>query len=358
MNRIESAHLEPTSLCNLRCRYCYYPDVVDSGKSNLSLNQWFDVITNLYNNGCRDFSLSGGEFLLYPFKNEMLDHLFKFNLNRIAIFTNGTIQATEIDKYMKKDLKIEFRVSLDGLLSHSSVRKGSNYQRILSFIKWVKSYGCPVVINTIVTNENKHELMKLYDLLKGMNIDKWFIDQPFFLGEMKNNKDLEIAAEDYVLTVKNILVRYLNEKQTPFALDIYSLFNSNQLGSGYYVFGENSHPCNYQKKAMTIRSNGEVYFCPSLNIPFGNVGYDGIAETRDKIRLSEFSKILISKINGCDCCRYIKICGSGCRADALYDQLSIYEKDIRSCTIMKLYEELIVPILPFTLQNQFYNLAQ
>ena len=67
------AHLLLTNRCNLDCRYCFV-DVNTIHKSDLQLEEWKQVISDLYERGCVSITLMGGEPLLFPGLYDLTTH--------------------------------------------------------------------------------------------------------------------------------------------------------------------------------------------------------------------------------------------------------------------------------------------
>ncbi len=68
---IKSLDIEPTTICNLKCPFCFGPKVV-SKKTELNIDIWKNAISKFRNQGVENIVISGGEPLLY-------DNILEFN---------------------------------------------------------------------------------------------------------------------------------------------------------------------------------------------------------------------------------------------------------------------------------------
>jgi len=105
------------------------------------------------------------------------------------------------------------------------------------------------------------------------------------------------------------------------------------------------HPCSYNFRFLCINANGDLIFCPALNVPFASVKNQSIKDAiGESLWLKDFKAITVQSL-GCGDCRYIKICGGGCRADALRWLGKITMIDPNSCCMMPKIEAKILPLL-------------
>ena len=115
---IDFAWIEITSVCNLRCKYCYL-----GSKSRTFVNaaDFKQVLNFLKKFGCRKIQLIGGEPLCHPHIFELLD----ISLNKgfeVSIYTNGVLlKASDIEFLSKLGIKVNIGISFEDSLE--KVRK-------------------------------------------------------------------------------------------------------------------------------------------------------------------------------------------------------------------------------------------
>lgn len=124
----------------------------------------------------------------------------------------------------------------------------------------------------------------------------------------------------------------------------------------FTLFDKKNHPCNYYLGSFTIKPDGEVSLCPTLPISFGNIYNQSLCEIIQGKRFENFKEIKISHIKKCVQCKYLNLCGGGCRADALFLRGNICQEDPRSCLNMKYFEKFIIPVLPIKTQENIIKL--
>ncbi|WP_367883493.1 SPASM domain-containing protein [Thermococcus peptonophilus] len=101
--------------------------------------------------------------------------------------------------------------------------------------------------------------------------------------------------------------------------------------------------------SVTIRTDGSVTLCPSLPFSIGNV--------RERPPLRDILKspdpgservlgIRVRDIKKCLSCKYVKICGAGCRANAFLETGKLIEVDPVTCKMMEFFDSEILPYLP------------
>ena len=92
-----------TNACNYYCTYCFgkFPD-----KEQLTLEQACAVVDNIARyfskNGITDgrINLAGGEPLLYPHLEELIDYINAYDI-KVSVITNGSLLTEETIKGWK-----------------------------------------------------------------------------------------------------------------------------------------------------------------------------------------------------------------------------------------------------------------
>ena len=355
--KISSIHLEITGKCNLMCKYCYNAQFNNKEKicNEMSTETIKKLIDEAKEMGCERFTFSGGE----PFmRSDFFDILEYCKDIKIDILTNSKLLMKE--EYMEQLEKIpninEIKISLDGFENHDKVRIGSSYQDVIEIIKKLKDKGFKIVINTEVTSSNLKEIYPLYKKLKELKVDRWRVDLPFILGRYKENYNEYKLPDfkDFIVVVKRILKDYLKKKPT-FELELFNIYKSELTPDNAIEFNYDSHPCAYRKGSFPMRPNGDMIFCPSMDIAMSNYVKEGnLKKTIDKKFSHPFYDIKIKDFKECMNCRYINLCNTGCRVDSLYYLGNYLEVDPICCNLMPLIESEIIPILPKELK-EFYQ---
>lgn len=353
---IESIHLEITGKCNLLCKYCYNSqfnceEQFDAEMSTSDIKRLIDEAKEM---GCKRFTFSGGE----PFaRKDFLEIVEYCGESKVDILTNSKlIDDSLIEKLCNLPQINEIKISLDGFAAHDTIRVGSSYVDVISTIKKLKSKKFKIVINTEVTSLNIDEVFDLYQELKKLKIDRWRVDLPFILGRYKDNYENFKLPDfvDFIKLVKKILIDYLSEKPS-FEMELFNIYKSELTPVNAIEFDYGTHPCAYRKGSFPMRPNGDMIFCPSMDIAMSNfLKEPSLKATIDKKFSHPFYELKIKDISECINCRYLNLCNAGCRVDALY-YLGKYDTvDPICCNLMPLIEDEIIPILPKELAD-FYS---
>jgi radical SAM protein with 4Fe4S-binding SPASM domain len=244
------------------------------------------------------------------------------------------------------------KISIDGLRGHNVNRRPSCYQKIIANLKAFKKYTkCGLIVNTVITKYSVEDLPKLYEVLKEIPINVWRIDLPFLAGRYKSNVSFSrVRPERVVFVINKVLEKYFKDNK-PFGLEIFNLYKSSMVTNKLFRFNINLHPCAYSRwRTLCVKPNGDVTFCPSLLTPLSNIldpnGKVNVSQALNEARADKFFSIKVKNIKKCVACRYLNICGSGCRADALYWRGDLLKPDPVACKYMHLMEKQIIPTLP------------
>ena len=353
---VRSIHLEVTGKCNLMCKYCYNSQFND--ESRFSDEMSTDTIKKLVDEakimGCKRFVFSGGEPFTRPDIWELIEYC---NGLQVEILSNASLLTEEMIKKLSEFKQVfAIKISLDGISTHDDTRLGSNHEDVVKKLKLLKKYGMNVVVNTEVTKHSMPDLIMLYNLLKEIEVDRWRVDLPFVLGRYKENyEELRLPDfEDFVAVVKEILIDYISNKPS-FELELFNIYKSEYTPVNAIEFKYENHPCSYLNGSFSLRPNGDMIFCPSMDVPMSNFIKDGsLKKAIDKKFEHPFYDLKIQDIEECMNCRYINLCNAGCRVDALYYMGDYKQIDPVCCNLMPLIEKEIIPILPEDLKN-FYE---
>ena len=342
-NRFLALHFEMTNKCNLRCKHCYNINYLNSNNTDLTTEEVKKIIDKSIELGCKDIGFSGGEPFMREDFFEILEYVKKYPVH---VLTNGLLLDHDNIKKLNKinNLIIEFRISLDGLEKHKKLRN-VDYKTVLTNVKELLKNDYVVTINTMITNYNLDELEKMYELFKEIKIDRWRLDFVFSSGNAAIN-DFNFKNKMKLFDViKHLITRYIQERPD-FILDINKVFRSSFL-NGYkqIYYNLESKPCEYQG-SLTIRPNGDVSFCPSMNKVYGNILHNDINDIINTDGWKEFSNIKVKHLNDkCKQCEYMRYCGGGCRADGYYETGSLYGINDFTCELVKFYVDEIIPLI-------------
>ena len=346
LSMFNTLRLEVTTKCNLACRYCHSGDTLNRRIKEFSVKELVKIISEAKRLGCKEVIFIGGEPLVY--KNFW--ELVKLSpIKKIIITTNATLfDKNNISKLVNTNKIKELRISIDGFASNDKYRIGSSYKDLFRKIKVIKNKtkGVRMVIQTTCHKGNINELMKLYNALKKLNIDNWRLSIVWNLGRARNSNQILLPDfKELVVIYKNLIIRYLKDNK-PFELEIYDTYNSNIGKEKYDSFALDSSPCSYYSDTLCVCADRSIIYCPKYKEE-KKFFKDSIIKyfLKKKYFECKLTKIKVKDLR-CKECRYLKLCGGGCRANSLLHSGNLLGKDPVACNILPLVEKYIVPILP------------
>lgn len=307
--------------------------------------------------GCRKIVFSGGE----PFLRRDLFEIIDMVSVPVIILTNGTIPLRKfmpaLLDFNRRNKIYEVRITYDGNIGQRMVRDKATADIVFQNIEHMIDEGIPLAVNTMVTQLNLDDLTSLY---KAIVLDRrltWLVDFPFRHGRWKRtHKAYEVIEIDRMFDIfQSIVLDYVcNNRYFKFGdIEIANYFSSNILQHGFYFTERDEHPCSYSYGAMTIKPNGDIGFCPTLNWVFGNVNVIPISSIPLDSLYQKWISMRIEDVAECAGCRFLQICGTGCRADAYYQSGTYLSRDENACLFISNFHNRILPVLSKELQYSF-----
>ncbi len=230
-------HLEPTSICNLRCPMC--PQAIDAVKGDtgyIDLDLYKKIVDE-----ARDFVLEinlffRGEPLLHKLMPEILRY-GRDNGVRLHVNTNATILREKQARMLIEDGASKVTISFDGpdKATYEQMRKGAKYEvtleNVRQYLGLVKEYRqnrkrTPYTVMQVILPYDEQSPgpdvpQHMKDLFAGLPVDEWDPIWPHgWAGVMQENG--VVQAQPY---------------------------------------GENYHPCNWLWKSLAIYWDGRVASC-------------------------------------------------------------------------------------------------
>lgn len=334
-----------SSLCNLRCRYCFYADVSQNREvSSLGVmkEDTLQVLVNRLNDylgedGIANIAFQGGEPIVAGldfFKKfvELTDQK-KMKVNW-SMQTNGTLLNDDFARFFK-ERKFLLGISLDGYQQihdrnrYDAKRKGA-FHRVLKGIEILDKYGVEYNILSVVTRQLSRHPKELFDFYKKHHFE--YIQLIPCLPELDGSdpNGLALRAEEYASFYNTFFDAWKKEIQSGgfMSINLFENVQSMLMGQPPYQCGMIGR-CSQQ---FVIEGNGDVYPCDFYCLDewkMGNVKENSFEEMEN----SEISKTFIEtsgcKKVPCDNCRYVGICSGGCRRQNvcyLRDSFCAYKK--------------------------------
>lgn len=190
MAGIERVCISTNSVCNLKCRYCYFflePDALP-GPDALTTEEIGTILSRCHEYGAHpdadkpikiNFVGSGEPLLCWSAIRDAIRRLNSVapeHRLRFYMVTNGLLLRHQTVREMK-ELGLSPSVSLDGPASlHDATRKKHNgrgsHAEVMRGIEALKTEGVAVAINTTMTREVVANLETYFDFIEEQGFDK------------------------------------------------------------------------------------------------------------------------------------------------------------------------------------------
>jgi len=249
---LKSININVTDRCNSKCKTCYIWKKTPN--TDLSL----DVMENLLNDKIINkkivFGLTGGEFLLHPKYNEILE---LFDGYDYLFFSNGIMADRLIETVKKYNIKHLF-MSADGIGdTYKKIRGVDTFKNIRKIVSDIKDITNITIDFTISPFNQKKDLVDVVNFCEenNINIAVGVYNQPeFFDTDTKPKKAFEfddIKAKCFYFhpAANNRFIKYYNK----------------------WLDGEMKLNCYSIRSLLSILPDGDVSLCQGKNIILGNL---------------------------------------------------------------------------------------
>ncbi|MBM3707507.1 MAG: radical SAM protein [Actinobacteria bacterium] len=320
---------EITTRCNLKCIHCHTNGgegkILNFG-NELATDEAKKLIEELAK--VKDFRMlvySGGEPLVRKDIFDLLNYSKKAGFINV-LATNATLIEYDTAKQLKKAGVVCVAVSLDSSIPevHNKIRQNNKaFELAMRGIDAIKKAGILLQINTTAMEYNFKNLKEIIKLTDTLGAAIMLMYQLVPVGRGCAVKDATLN-----LNTNEKLIKYLSaaQKDVPFIVETVAspqywpyLMEKKGINNNFYLrFAEKVfHGCSAGSGLVYIKSNGDVWPCPFLEISAGNVRQKPFNEIwyKSEIFLNLRNRANLLK-GGCGNCRYINVCG-GCRGRAL-----------------------------------------
>ena len=319
-----------SSLCNLRCIYCFYKDEADlRNKSSYGVmdnTTTHSLIDKALGCGAEkiNFCFQGGEPTVagYQYFDEFIEYVkanLKNQLVTYAIQTNLTLLNDEFLR-IYKDNDFLVGVSPDGFIdNHDYFRKdgegNGSFDVILANIEKLKEYNIRYNILTVLTKKLALKPNKLFDFY--LRNDFKYVQIIPCLPSLDDNpimNKLTLKPNDFSSFYKKFFDRWFEEyikgnyiSVTLFddVIPMYKGVTPNQCG----MLGK----CHLQ---FVVEADGGVYPCDFYVLDeyrLGNISDNSIDELIHTSKADAFLKHRRTLSNCCKGCPFIRMCNGNCR---------------------------------------------
>jgi len=261
------ANLYLTGKCQARCKYCYVGLVgaPEKPEREFTLEEWKQLIDDLYDRGTRLFGLLGGEPLLYRHIDELIDYIDSKN-----VFINLSTNAFTLGKHLdaaKKCAKVA--ISIDGDQVTNDLNRGTkNFEQLMKGIDVAVQNGVRVVLLTVVTKHNVKQVDWLIKFAEERNTYVTFsplIDAPEFRAE--ENENLRLSDQGVKDFYKELKERKMTSPRIINSIESIDYMINYPISFEDVIWEDSPHanyypkPCTNGRFIFLFSSTGEVFPC-------------------------------------------------------------------------------------------------
>lgn len=310
-------YLYVTFGCNLKCNHCYAYSSPENNEKSMSVENIINLTYQAAQIGFKKVVIVGGEPLVHPQRDEMLDALSKL---RNKIKPAKTVLRTNLAQNMSEDLvkKVAHStdyvvVSLDGDQDYHDSRRGKgSYNRTVANLKRLIGVDPSAEVSITAVLASDQVTGKEGEAVKELARELGHIKTRFkpLLPLGRAEEDLTSFEPDF---------NWTDLKRKEVLAYGFKPASSCGIGNTLYVGPEGeTFPC----FAFTEKEHSMPNVC---NIK----GLRGVIESKQFQKLNNYNIDLVEKCKNCDL-RYL--CGGACRAWA-----SDFDKDLSpsDCTLLK-----------------------
>lgn len=322
-----------SSLCNLRCKYCFYHDeaskrmtksygIMDTATLENIVRQAFDASPSEIT-----FAFQGGEPTLagIDYYRKLFNFCDKYNKKKIkisyAIQTNGILVA-EDERWAKMFAERDFLVglSIDGIkeihdINRIDVNGKGTYKTILQSVAMLRKINVRFNVLTVINEITARNIAKIYRFYKSQNwrymqfiecLDP--IDEPPFnnFNSLKPERYLQYLKVLFDLWYKDMISgNYISIRQFDNYLNVYAGYRPESCG----MLGI----CSIQ---YVIEADGSVFPCDFYvldDYKLGNINENGFKDLFESPKAQQFIKESCVHLDKCKNCRWYPICRAGCK---------------------------------------------
>ncbi len=323
-----------TEGCNLRCRHCWIAPKFQTEKRSypvLSMDFFRSIIKQAKPLGLSGVKLTGGEPLMHPDIDGILEHIKRENLN-LTVETNGILCTLEIAQKMAACKNPFVSVSLDGAdaSTHEWVRGISGcFDETLQGIRNLVDAGLKPQIIMSLMRRNKDHMERLVQLAETLGAEsvKFNLTMPIARGEKLHESGDTLTIEELVEIGSWVENTFSDSIELRIVYDHPPAFRP--LGK---MFGDNGDGCSRCGilGILGVLANGSYSLCGIgenvAELVFGHVESERLENIWKKtVILNELREGLTERLEGiCGSCLMKNVCLGSCIAQNYYSNKNLW----------------------------------
>lgn len=333
-----------SSLCNLRCKYCFYEDeainrsqysmgIMHEDLADTLIAQAFDVIDS---DGTISFAFQGGEPTIagLPFFEHFADKVRECQPSGVivtfSIQTNGTLLNDEWAKFLKREHFL-VGLSLDGFRdTHDAHRVDANgygtWKKVLAAKALLEKHGVDYNALCVVTKRCAAHPDQAYSTLKQLGFRYiQFIACLDPIGHRRGYEPWSLNPDAYGKFLCRIFDLWYQDW-------VSGNYHSVRLFEDYVhiLLGDGASACSTCGKCgsyLVIESDGSGYPCDFYALDDWKIGtlyQASLKQMTSSTVAADFLRFGTEKPRECANCPYGRICNGGCKNDWFEDHTGVH----------------------------------
>jgi pyrroloquinoline quinone biosynthesis protein E len=206
--RIYTLIAELTYRCPLRCPYCSNPLDFHRQREELATEDWLRVLEQANELGALQVNLTGGEPLLRPDLERLVERCHALELYTNLITSGLPLQKERIARL--KELGLDaIQISLQAAREETSDRVAGtpSFQKKLELARWVKELGFPLTLNSVLHRQNLDQVSEIIALAEELRADRLELANTQYLGWALLNREALLPSREQLAAARDVARR-------------------------------------------------------------------------------------------------------------------------------------------------------
>ncbi len=360
IDNLKMVVIQPTSFCNLNCKYCYVPDRKD--KTHIAQEVLESLIKKLFiekTDGYIEFLYHAGEPLTVArsFYENIVELIKQYKPKDLTVTnviqTNGVlINDAWAEFFLRNDFKIG--ISIDGpQFLHDNNRKNwsgvGSFEKSLNGFKILKKHGINAGLLSVITSLHLEHVQEFLDFYieneitdVGFNVEA--IDNANLNSSMGNiNNEMIDKYNNFISKIFNFAINNSDKIKIREIADTLERLHAIKQDPSYC-----SSPIEtIELGIITVQKNGDITtYCPEFagmqsneynNFVIGNIlTLDKLSDLEKSDNYIKITSDYNKRKKKCkDSCEYYAMCGSAFLSNVYSETGSLVETKNASCIVHK-----------------------
>jgi|TARA_B100001105_G_scaffold141954_1_gene113750 pyrroloquinoline quinone biosynthesis protein E len=306
---------ELTHRCPLSCGYCSNPLELVKKDSELTTDEWLNVIDQAAKMGIYQIHFSGGEPTLREDLEIMVEHADKKKLYCNLITSGVLLTRKRLEKLQKLGVK-HVQLSLQDSDSKNAERIGNykgSLEKKIEVAEWLRELKIPLTINAVMHRQNLHNLEDIIQLSLDLDAHRIEIANVQFYGWALKNRAAFMPTKKQALASKALVDKLIKKLKGIIIFD-YVL-------PDYYAKKPKSCMFGWGRQSVNVTPEGFVLPCGAAetikSLKFENIKDEKLAWIWEHSSAFNMFRGTDWMPEPCKSCDHREIDWGGCRCQAL-----------------------------------------